>query len=450
MDAKLLFEDVRKTVPAYQDFLSHYRVPEHPEWEEIPITNKKNYLLSYPVHELYRKGMLKDCFLIGASSGFSKSGTVFWLKEAVDERVYLNVVRELLIQDYGIGNRSALIIVSLAFGTWIGGMQLACTMRSLAAEMENVTVATPGMNLREGVEIAKIFGKKFDVILWLCNPSSINILHSLLKNEKSLLKGKIFFPVIGEYFSENYRESVAEKFGHDRENAVVIKTGYGSADAGDLGIESKATIGLRKFFNRNRELSRRVFSEDSPPMIFEMPGKSHLEIIGGELIVSRDQFIPLIRYNTGDRAGLLRREALKGLGIDPELFSQLPEEMLYVYGRAKNAIVFYGTNLDVNKIGDFLDKLGRSYAYAGLFEIRRQEKNKIDFFEFTVYTSETAPELSDRYREKLIGFLKGFSNEFAAKYDELKSAAGEHLITVDVQLIKDKVPDKKHRIIIEE
>ncbi|NOX15566.1 MAG: phenylacetate--CoA ligase, partial [Epsilonproteobacteria bacterium] len=261
-----LFEKTRKKLRAYQDFLKENSIKEIKNWEDIPICNKQNYLLKYPIEDLAKDDISK-AFLIGTSSGFSKSGSVFWLKESVDEEAYLRAVKKLLIDNYAIDKKKTLIIVSLAFGTWIGGIQLAATLRNLAASMESVSIATPSLDIKEACEISKKFGKFYETILWVVNPSSINIIYSLLKDEKSLLNGKIVFPVVGEYFSENFREDIALKFGHKKDYPFALRTGYGSADAGDLGIESKATIILRKFLNQNRDLCMELFSQNEAPMM---------------------------------------------------------------------------------------------------------------------------------------------------------------------------------------
>ncbi len=449
MEKISLFKNVFKTVPAYSKFFGKNKIPKEINWDEIPIMTKENYLTKFPMNELYRRGSLKNCFLIGTSSGFSKGGSLFWPKESVDEKNYIEKVKELLIKDYSIDKRTTLIIVNLALGTWIGGMQLACTFRNLASQMEGVTVSTPGMNLKEGANIVKKFGEFFEIVLWVTNPSSINIISYLMQEEKELLKGKIFFPVVGEYFSENFREDIAKRFGHDPKNPVVVKTGYGSADTGDLGIETVETIMLRKFFLENPEKSVEFFKEESPPMLLAPSSKAFIEIIDGEIVVTKDQFIPLIRYNTKDSGGIIPREKVKDL-VDKDLFKKLPENILYVFGRAKNSIIFYGTNLNVNKIGNFFESLDREFYYGGLFEVRKIKIENMNFFEFTIYTTNPGKNLKEKYKEKLLEFLKNFSNEFAAKYDELKSAAGRDLISVKIANINEKEKAKKHKIIIEE
>ncbi len=447
MDKFELFHNVEETVGGYQKFKAEHQKKSIDVWEDISICDKQNYLLSYPITELIRKDSFEKCFLIGASSGFSKSGSVLWLKQSEDEEAYIEQVKGLLVHDYQIDKKSTLIIVSLALGTWIGGMQLASAMRSMAGKMDGVVSATPGINLKESVHIVEEFGAMFDQIVWVTNPSSINIIYSLLKDNKDLMDAKIYFPVVGEYFTESFRETISKKFGHNIDHAFVVKTGYGSADTGDLGIESEATIKLRKYLNNNPKISFSLFDDENPPMFFIKNDEAYLETIEGNLIVTKDQLVPLIRYDTHDTGGLLQKKSLKEANFPEAILADLPDEILYIFGRTSDSVIFYGTNLNIYDSGDFLNSLDESYAYGGLFEVEKTTKENIDFIEFTIYVLEEKKELEQAYQEVLINSLKASSNEFAAKYDELKSAIHEDLIRVNIKLVTEKNNAVKHHTI---
>jgi len=442
-----LFHNVQETVAGYKKFQQEHQQKTVDAWENIPICDKQNYLLNYPITELIRENSFAKCFLIGASSGFSKSGSVLWLKQSEDEESYIEQVKTLLINDYDIDKKTTLIIVSLALGTWIGGMQLASALRSLAGKTDGVVTATPGINLKESVHIAKEFGSMFEQIVWVTNPSSINIIYALLKDNKDLMNAKIYFPVVGEYFTENYRETISQKFGHKKDNPFVVKTGYGSADTGDLGIENETTIRLRKFLNNHPSICKALFNEENPPMLFIKNDKAYMETIDGNLIVTKDQFVPLIRYNTHDTGGLISKNTLKLAGVPENLLANLPNDILYIFGRTTDSVIFYGTNLNIYESGDFLNSLDESFSYAGLFEVEKKAKNDIEFIEYTIYVLEERQELIKNYQSILIDSLKASSNEFAAKYDELKTAINDDLIKVKIKLISEKNNAEKHHTI---
>jgi phenylacetate-CoA ligase len=256
--------------------------------------------------------------------------------------------------------------------------------------------------------------------------------------------------VIGEYFSEGFREHVAERFGHPKDAPFCVFTGYGSADAGGLGDETEATIALRKFIFHRPELSQALFgTRDTPMLLNPMPGVE-LECIDGRIVVTKDLAIPLIRYDTGDAGGLLLRERLKDIaGLPAELIAALPETVLYVFGRASDAIIFYGTNLMIQDINRHFLSLPQAFGYGGLFEVRPCQRDGITTFAFTVYAHGDEAR-REAYSDSLITFLKGHSLEFAAKYDPLCASLGEPLITVALADPATLPARTKHRFIVED
>lgn len=453
MDFLSFSRQVYASAPAYREFLAAAGHLELPAWADLPLMDKESYLLAYPVERLCHGGSMTGCHLIGASSGFSKSGSLFWPKRPEDEGDYVAAIGNMLVSHYAIDRKRTLVLVCLAFGTWIGGMQIAAAVRGLAATGKHpLTVATPGLNLREAASIHQRFHREYDQCLILTNPSNITLIGALLKQSSpELPDASVFFPVIGEFFSEAFRERVAQDFGHAQDEAFCVWTGYGSADTGDLGVESAATIGLRKWFHRHPALSERLFGAKETPMLLVPSLKAHLEIIEGEIVVSKDQMIPLVRYNTKDHGGLLARENLIEMGVPQSLLIDLPEKILYVHGRVSDSVVFYGTNLKVPAIGDFLLSLPAAFAYGGLFQVRQIAGSIASRFLFTIFTRASGkPPTADEYRDALLAYLKQNSLEFAAKYEQLSSAAGEELIRIELRDITGLDPKVKHRFIIDE
>ncbi len=446
--------DVHARVPAYREFLKKQNTVPSAPWADLPLMNKANYLLDYSTENLCWDGSISGCHLIGASSGFSKSGSIFWPKRPCDEAEYMASLENLMIDYYGIDKRKTLIFVCLAFGTWIGGIQIASAMRVLAASGRHpLTVATPSLNLSESVEIYARYGSNYEQAIWILNPSSVNLIAALLDRRGiQAPPGTIFFPVVGEYFTEHFREAIARRFGHPEDHPFVVWTGYGSADAGDLGAETAATIALRKFFHRHPALSQEFFGTDSTPMLLAIPAGCFLEIVNGNIVVTKDQMVPLVRYDTGDSGGLLSRQKCLELPYLPSgLPEKLPEQILFVHGRASDAVIFYGTNLLIGAINGHFFSLPERYRYGGLFELRRVEKSGVTIFSFRIFVrGELAVELCAHYQESLIGFLKRNSLEFNAKYDALSQSAGEPLIRVELRDIAEVPGKAKHRYIVED
>ncbi len=453
MDYQRFVGEVYRRVPAYRAFLDHNRGSPSSSWESLPLTNKKDYLLAYSTEQLCWDGSLDGCHLIGASSGFSKEGAVFWPKRPQDEGDYLAAIEALFVDHYAIDRQRTLIFVCLAFGTWIGGMQLASVIRMLAASGRRpITACTPGLNLAEAVEIYARFGHAYEQVLWVTNPSSVNLIAALLER-RSLQPppASMSFAVVGEYYSEAFREQVASRFGHPLDDPLCVWTGYGSADAGGIGIETRETIALRKLFYHRPDLSQEYFGATDTPMLLAPVPDLRLEVVDGSLVVTKDQMVPLVRYDTGDAGGVLARERLTAIdGLPPALLAALPASIVYVYGRASDAVIFYGTNLLLNEVNNYLLSLPERYRYGGLFEVRPVEVGGVTTFDFTVYVrGEGSDALRDDYEAELLGFLKAQSLEFAAKYDALSGALGQPLITVRLRDVVATSGQLKHRYLVE-
>lgn len=132
------------------------------------------------------------------------------------------------------------------------------------------------------------------------HPILVSLLHKLIKIIFNYKPGTNFFPAIGEYYSETFREKVAKNYGHSTDSPFVVWTGYGSSDTGDIAVKTEATIHFQKYLHRNQELNKCLFSSNETPMIMELSYKVFVEIIDDQIVVTKDQLIPLVRYNTGD------------------------------------------------------------------------------------------------------------------------------------------------------
>jgi phenylacetate-CoA ligase len=452
-DLKAFTRQVYDSVPGYRAFLEAQGCSIKGGFKELPLQTKQNYLLKYSIEELCWNGSIGNCHLIGSSSGFSKSGSIFWPKRPEDEKKYLDSLETMLSMNYGIDRERTLILCCMALGTWFGGMAVTSALRVLASTGRlPITVCTPGLNLAEATDIYARFHGNFQKALWITNPSNVALISALLRKRGiSPPPGSCFFPVLGEYFSEAFRESVAERYGHNADEPFVVWTGYGSADTGDIGVETAATIRLRKYIHRHPDLGKRLFSAEDTPMLLAPAPKVHLEFLDGRIVVTKDQLVPLVRYNTGDDGGMLSREELAAQGgIPEEITRELPEQILFVRGRAADSIIFYGTNLNVQEINRHFLSLPGEMAYSGLFTVRKIEQGDVAKFDFNVMVENLGNNrLAEKYHDSLIRYLKGESLEFDAKYSNLTRSIGEELIRVTVSELTGSMGAIKHRYIID-
>jgi phenylacetate-CoA ligase len=452
-DHRRFVHQVYQRVPAYRRFLDQHRLGPDTPWEELPLTDKKGYLLAHPLEDLCWDGSLAGCHLIGSSSGFSRTGSLFWPKRPQDEAAYLQAVEYMLKDYHHIHRRRTLVLVCLAFGTWIGGMQLAAALRTLAGSGRlPLTVCTPGLNLGEAVEIYARFHHHFQQSLWITNVSNVSLIATLM--ERRGLEphpGSVFFGVVGEYLPEAFRAWVARRFGHPPQEPFCVWTGYGSADTGDLGVETRSTIALRRYLYERPELSRRLLGSENTPLIMAASPKAHLEVVGGNLVATKDQLVPLVRYDTGDAGAVLARSHLARVPeLPPELLRDLPQTMVCVSGRASDAVVFYGTNLMVGDIHEHLLSLPPEMAYGGAFELAPRQEEGVSVFHFKVFVDRPRDQdLARRYQEAIVAFLESRSLEFRAKYRALCASVGRELIEVELADAARRPAHLKHRFLVQ-
>ena len=438
--------DVWQNVDAYRSIVGA-EFPKH--FEDLPILTKHDYLLSFRMEQLCRPGSLRQIHIIGASSGFSKTGAVFWPKRPCDERDYLYGIEQMFVDHYHIDMRRTLCVECLAFGMWIGGMQIAAAIRLIGLSGRyDFTIATPGLDLRSAVDVIKTYHTDYDQLLVITNPSNIPILSALMQQDSISLKpGTTYFPVVGEYFSETLREHICKAYGHSEDATSVLWTGYGSADTGAVSVETVPSIRLRKWFAHNPEQSVALFGTDDTPMMLELNGECLVEIADGHIVVTKDQFIPLVRYDTQDRGGLIERESLRGT-VPDEILDYMPERWMYVYGRADNAVIFYGTNLMINDIQQWLLSLPQSEGYGGLYTVHESKTGDVSVFEFTIYTKGTEHSGNERFHQLLIEYLCSNNSEFNMKFQNLSKSFGRPLISVKTEDISVLQGNLKHKFII--
>ena len=135
-EALALFQSVAATVPAYQRFLEAQRVDparvtDFAAFQALPLTTKNNYMRAYPLPQLCREGRLAACETIAASSG-STGAPMFWPRALAHELSVAVRFEQVLRDSFHADERTTLVVVCFALGTWVGGMYTAQCMRYLA------------------------------------------------------------------------------------------------------------------------------------------------------------------------------------------------------------------------------------------------------------------------------------------------------------------------------
>jgi phenylacetate-CoA ligase len=194
----------------------------------------------------------------------------------------------------------------------------------------------------------------------------------------------------GEGITETYRDRMRALLGAREQEIDRLWCLYGSTDFANVGFENTLTITIRRLLWKHA-LCREVLEEPDLPMVFQQaPGETHFEVVGGELVVSRLQGIPLVCYRSGDHVRIIERRAmldrLKALGYDAEaLVREAGQEIpafqtpfVALYGRIDQVVFFYGAKITVEQVKTALDQADMADVYDGLFLVRGVESEAGD------------------------------------------------------------------------
>ncbi len=387
-DPVKLFNIASKRVPAYVKFLNELlhkrpKISTLNEFKQLPLTDKQNYLKKHPLEELCLDGTILNKHFIWRSSG--TTGEAFYWPKLPEEERYLpdwqlSGLREIL----DIDNIKTLIIVALGLGTWVSGETATWSYRILAINHGNITLLTPGYQFEEVVNIIEKFSKFYPQTLLISYPPAAKEIIEKAKNRNiPVEKYNIKLRLVGEGYSEYYRDYMNRQLGHEENDLSTIWSGYGSADFGAIGRETLITIGIRRLIFKNN-LSNEIFGEVRLPSLCQFDeSKYFLEVVDRELIISRYQGVPLIRYKTGDRGKIIKYENmlsllknngldvlkfLKDRGVDIAKVKKLP--FVLIYGRIDGSTTFYGVNILVSQIKEAIEsnKILRN-NFTGKFQL---------------------------------------------------------------------------------
>ena len=438
------FQKVAHRVPAYKKFLEKNSIdPEDiktiKDFKELPIINKKNYLEKYPIEKLCLDGNLSDKYLIDRSSGYS-GASFFWPRTREEDKDYPAYMKLAYEQFYKIHEKSTLMIITLALGTWVGGEKISWATREIAIRGKNpFTVITPGLNVEEILEIVKYFQGKYEQIVLVGYPPFIKtVIDEGAKKEINWKEINLKIGLGGEGYSENWREYIRKRIGLPEDDFMGIAGGYGAADLGmSVGREYPITILIRKLANRNKKLAGDLFGEENVPSLCQYsPSSFYIEEESNELIFSCMAGIPVIRYNIHDRGGEISFDKaikilkahninpfklLEDRGYDKKDIWQLP--LFYVFGRSDGTVSLYGVNIYIENIKAALEKDLLAKTNTGNFKMevvfdKEFNQNLITHIELIKNVNITS-DLKVKYKKYIAQVLKDANREYNRLHYEL-------------------------------
>lgn len=427
------------SVPAYKEFLQKQGFNFGDAFENLPQSDKQTYALAHSWKDLLADDY-EECFSIIRSSG-SSGQKFYWPQVKSSSRSSPTALKNFLENAFAVHQKKTLAVVGLSLGSWIGGDSMSWTLKSMAVDTAYpFYVFSPGNNLDEIIETICATESLVEQIILFVAPSAIAYIHLKATELKQALPlDKLKYVVVAEPFAESLRASLQKRAGV-ADNTPFMYSLYGSADTGTLGVESQATVALRKLLYRNNALATDLGIESPIPKFFHfLSTDTFLETIDGHLCVTRWQGIPLVRYIVYDRASLyswkeLRQAVLNSKHLDSgnetllEILSQASEQLpdlLAITGRADKCVIIGGSNfteymLDAAVKCEELDEI-----LTGLYRAKLIYEEDRQYLAFDIeIRQDISPEreIIDRVYYSLIHSLGKFKPSFLSQWQNIYSA----------------------------
>jgi phenylacetate-CoA ligase len=241
--------------------------------------------------------------------------------------------------------------------------------------------------MEETVEILETFSPRFaQTVIYTYPPFAKTLLDLAEQKGIPLRELRIAFRLAGEGYSEIFRSTLNRRMGRNEGDLSSVLSGYGATDFGSAGKETPLCAAIKRLLFEN-DLAEAVLGRREIPSLCQYdPGSHFLETDQEELVVSRYQAVPLVRYRTGDRGVLLGRLAAAGAdplallehrGMSCETVRPLP--FVLVWGRIDGGVTFFGANVLVSQVKEVFEsdpELAR--LFTGDFSLRKTEDDRLD------------------------------------------------------------------------
>lgn len=445
-----LFHEAAVRVPAYKDFLRKNRInPQKIKtWKDfqlVPPVSKKNYLKEYPLEKLSWDGTLKKPLVFTSTSGSTGEPFYFPRGEKLDWEY--SVMIEMFLRNSSYGTEGpVLVIIGFGMGVWIGGLITYKAFEIAARQSKlSVSILTPGINKLEIFKALRRLAPHYkETILVGYGPFVKDIVDEAPGQGINLKRLNIRMLFAAEAFTEKFRDYITRKAAVKniyRDTSNI----YGTADIGAMAWETPTAILIRRLATENEQLFGSIFSQvtKTPTLAQYNPLLVTFEAEKGEIILTGDNTIPLVRYAVGDHGGILNfkemMKELKKLKIDfkreagrarVEDIYQLP--FVYVYERSDLSTTLYGLQIYPETIREALIEKPLSKFLTGKFTmITKFDNNQNQYLEIHLElrkNRKTPPYLRKHTAGMIIYNLRSKNSEFRELHDYLKNRALPRLV----------------------
>lgn len=443
-----LFHQAAKGIPAYADFLKKNGIKPDSikspyDFRKVPVSDKKNYLQRYDMPDLLWGGDLAKPLIFCSTSG-STGVPYYFPRDDKLSRQYSWLVEDFLKRSRGTDGKPVLVILAFGMGVWIGGV---ITLRAfeIATQRMNypVSILPVGYNETEVMKALEQLSPQFGQTIIIGYPPFVKeIIDKAERHKIDLRKHKTRLLFAAESFTETFRDYLCKRTGAD----PVFDTLniYGTADIGAMAYETPMSIFIRRQAVKNPELFKNIFGQiDKTPTLAQFnPRFIEFEEVDGEVLLSGNSAMPLIRYAIGDHGGVMGLKAMRqaykksGLDLDKELKKagitvSTRQAFVYVYERSNFAATLHGIVIYPQYIKEALLAPKLEPFLSDKFSmVTRYDKNQDQYLEINVELKEgvtASAKLKNDAAESIRREMMKRSSEFA---EVSKSRGSRNLLKI--------------------
>jgi phenylacetate-CoA ligase len=447
-----LFQHAAQKVPAYKDFLNKHKIPAgkiktYEDLQFVPPVNKKNYLRQYPLEKLLWSGTFKNKHTVFTSTSGS-TGEPFYFPREKQLDWESSLIHELFVTavPHKI-NKPTLIIVGFGMGVWIGGLITYKAFEILSQRGGYpISIITTGINKAEVLKALRLLAPQFAQTILIGYPPFIkDILDEAKAGGINLKHLHLRILTAAEPYSEEFRDHIAETAGIKN---IYLDTAnvYGTADLGTMAYETPLSILVRRLAVKRPQLFIKIFSQISktPTLTQYNPYNISFEAPGGNILITGNNTLPLVRYEVGDNGGVLSFEEISKI-LKEEKISLSHETQkagltqyayklpfVYVYERNDFSTTLYGLQIYPEIIREAILQKPLDKALTGKFAmLTKFDHNHKQYLEINLEMQKGMQpnhSLKKRALNHILSNLLHKSSEFKELFHHVKKRALPKLV----------------------
>jgi phenylacetate-CoA ligase len=362
-------------------------------------------------------------------------------KKLADQASYM---AEEFLKNSSYGRGRVLVIMGFGMGVWIGGI---FTMHAFEIAVERVkepvAILPTGYNRTEVFKALKRLSPEYDQTILAGYPPFIKeIVDDAEAEGVDLKKLNMRFMFAAEAFTEMYRDYICEKAGVKNPLADTLNI-YGSADIGAMAHETPLSILIRRLATREPVVFEDIFGqiEKTPTFAQYNPDFIEFEESEGQLLLTGDSAVPLIRYAIGDHGSVksfdqiekifetrgidLKQEAAKaGIRYDKRPF-------VYVYERIDFSTNLHGINIYPEFVKSGLSSPSVSDKITGRFTMTTEyDENHVQYLHVNVELKKGTIQDEQLQQDVLEAVFEGLISKSAEFSEVSGNRDGKELIRV--------------------